>query len=178
LDVLFDQVSAFVPEKMKSTLQAFRPETLSDPKDRLADILKQPNPEKRDLRLVRLVSELMDHTEGVDSQKELDLASEAISQFSDLGLKMTFADFLTITRLNSLVKLKKLIDAQRLAVSISSEETRAWAMLALAAAAKEDPVLAFELTSNALKVLDAASPNPEKVELALKAAALLAKDDP
>ena len=52
-------------------------------------------------------------------------------------------------------------------------------MLALSTvAAKEDRVLGFELISNALKALDKASPSPQKVELALLASAMLAKNDP
>jgi hypothetical protein len=44
-------------------------------------------------------------------------------------------------------------------------------------AANADRVLGFELISNALKALDKASPSPRKVELALIAAAMLAKSD-
>jgi hypothetical protein len=44
-------------------------------------------------------------------------------------------------------------------------------------AAKADRVLGFELISNALKALDEASPSPRKVELALIATAMLAKND-
>jgi hypothetical protein len=39
-------------------------------------------------------------------------------------------------------------------------------------------VLGFELISNALKALDKASPSPQKVELALTATAMLAKNEP
>lgn len=177
VEALFDQVSGFVPEKMKSMLQAALPEKFTDPKDRLTDILKDPSPEKRDLRLIRLVSGMLRKPEMMD-QSELDLVADAISHFSDSGLKTTYGDFLTITRLNSLAKKKDFIEARRLAQSISSEETRAWALLALATAAKEDRILGFELMSAALKALDAASSNPVKVDLALRAVAMLARDDP
>ena len=173
LDLLFDQASAFVPEKTKSTLQTFQPEALSDPKDRLADILEEPNSDKRDLRLVRLVSDILRRTE-----KDLDLASDVISHFNDQGLKRAFGDFLQTIRLNSLVKAKDFIDAQRVAGSISSELTRTWAMLALADAARGDHVLAFELTNNALKTLNSVSPTPAKVQLALMATAQLVMEDP
>ena len=80
--------------------------------------------------------------------------------------------------MNALVKQKKMIEAQQLAGSLSSEETRAWALLAVATeAAKEDRVLGFESIGKALKALDAASPSPYKFELALLAAAMLARDD-
>jgi hypothetical protein len=86
---------------------------------------------------------------------------------------------LTITRLDAFVKQGKFIEAQQLAGSIASEETRAWALLALSTvAAKADRVLGFELISNALQALDKASPSPHKVELALMASAVLAKNDP
>jgi hypothetical protein len=173
-----DQLGPVVPETTRSRLQAFEPEKLSDPRDRLNDILNDANPEKRDLRLVRLVSELL-RNDSVDFQKNLDLASNAISGFSDPDVKSAFTDLLTITRLDALVKQKKFIEAQQLAGSISSEETRAWALLALSTvAAKADRVLGFELISNALKALDKASPSPHKVELALIATAMLAKNDP
>lgn len=85
---------------------------------------------------------------------------------------------MTITRINAFVKQRKFIEAQQLAASIPPEETRAWALLALSTvAAKADRVLGFELISNALKALDKASPSPHKVQLALMASAMLAKND-
>src|SRR5205807_9388551 len=111
------------------------------PQDRLNDILKDPNADKRELRLARLVSELLRKASG-DTQKNLDLASEAVSGFSDPDIKSAFADLLTITRIDEFVKQKKFIEAQDLAGAISSEETRAWALLALSSvAAKADRVL-------------------------------------
>ena len=177
-DLTLNQVAPLVPEKTKSSLQAFQPEKFSDPRDRLNDILKDPAPERRDLRLIGLVSELL-RNESEDFQKGLDLASGAIAGFSDPDDKAAFTDLLTITRVNALVKQKKFIEAQQLAGSIPSEETRAWALLALATvAAKADRVLGFELISNALKALEKASPSPHKVELALIAGGMLAKNDP
>jgi hypothetical protein len=176
-DSVLDQLGALVPETTRSRLQAFQPEKLSDPRDRLNDILKDPNPGKRDLRLNRLVSELLRHESG-DFQKNLELASDAISGFSDPDAKSAYTDLLTITRIDELVKEKKFIEAQQFAGSISSEEVRAWALLALSSvAAKSDRVLGFELISNALKALEKASPSPHKVELALMATAMLAKSD-
>jgi len=178
LDFALDQVGPLVSEKWKTSIQAFQPETFSEPRERLNDILKDSAPGKRDLRLVRLVSELL--REGSeDSEKRFDVASDAISAFSDPDAKSAFTDLLTITRIDVLVKQKKFIEAQALAGSTSSVETRAWALLALSSvAAKADGVLGFELISNALKALDTASPSPHKVELALMATAMLAKTDP
>lgn len=176
-DLLLDQMAPLVSEETRATLQAFQPEKFAEPRDRLAEIKKDANSHKRDIRLLRLVSELL-KKEGSDVQENFDLAANAISEFTDPDGKAALADLLTITRINGLVKLKKFIEAQRLAGSISAEETRAWALLTLSkAAAKADRVLGFELVSNALKALDKASPSPEKVELALAAAAMLAKDD-
>ncbi len=175
---ILDQTAPLVPEGTKSQIQAFQPETFSDPRERLNDILKDPAPEKRDLRLVRFVSGLL-RNESEDSQKTFDLASDAISGFSDLDAKSAFTDLLTITRIDAFVKQKKFIEAQEFAGSISSVEMRAWALLALSSvAAKTDRVLGFELISNALKTLDNASPSPHKVELALSATGMLAKSDP
>lgn len=177
-DVLLDQVAPLVSEQTRATLQAFQPEKFAEPRDRLAEILKDPNPPKRDLRLARLVFELLQKGRA-DTEANLDLAADAINGISDPEHKSAFADLLTITRINVLVKQKKFIEAQRLAGAIPSEETRAWALLALSAvAAKADKVLGFELISNALKALDTASPSPHKVQLALMATAMLAKNDP
>jgi hypothetical protein len=175
---ILDRVAVLVPVETRSRLQAFQPETFSNSRDRLNDILKDPAPAKRDLRLVRLVSELLRRESG-DFQKNLDLASDAISAFSDPDAKSAYTDLLTITRTDALVKQGKFIEAQALGGLIASEETRAWALLALSSvAAKSDRVLGFEMISNALKALDKASPSPHKVELALIATAMLAKSDP
>jgi hypothetical protein len=177
-DSVMNQLGPLVPDQTRSRMQAFQPEKLSDPRDRLNDILKDPIAEKRDLRLVGLVSELL-RKDSEDSQSNLDLAGEAINGFSDPDAKSAFTDRLTITRVNAMVKAKKFIEAQRLANSIPSEETRAWALLALATvAAKADRVLGFELIANALRSLDKSSPSPHKVELALTATGMLSKDDP
>jgi len=176
-DLALREVAPLVPAKTKSQLEAFQPEKFSEPRDRLNDILKDPNPERRDLRLIGLLSQLL-RSESEDFQKNFDLAADAVAGFSDADTKSAYTDLLTITRINVFVKEKKFIEAQPVAGSISSKETRAWALLALSTvAAKADPVLGFELISNALKALDAASPSPHKVQLALAAAAMLAKND-
>lgn len=176
-DLQLDQTAPLVPEKMRVITQRSQPETFSDPKERLADILKDPVADRRDLRLIRLIAELL-RNESDDSEKPFDLAADAINGFSDPDAKSAYTDLLTVKRVNALVKQKKIIDAQQLAGSIPTEETRAWALLAVAReAAKDDRVLGFESISKALKALDAASPNPYKAELALLAAAMLVKDD-
>jgi len=176
-DLLLDQMAAFVPEKKRDLIKRVQPETLSDPNERLNDILRDQDARRRDLRLNRLVSELL-RNESEDSEKRLDLAADAINGFTEPDAKSAYTDLLTIIRVNALVKQKKMIEAQQLAGSLSSEETRAWALLAVAReAAKEDRVLGFESISKALKALDAASPSPYKTELALLAAAMLVKDD-
>jgi hypothetical protein len=176
-DLLLEQTASLVPERMRSRIQGFQPETFSDPRQRLDDIVKDAIADRRDLRLIRLVSELL-RNKSEDPQKAFDLAAEAISAFTDPDLKSAFTDLLTITRVNAQVKQKNFIEAQQLSGSISSEETRAWALLAVAAAAaKEDKVLGFESISKALKALDAAGPSPYKTELALLATTMLIKDD-
>lgn len=177
-DWLLEQVGPWVPEGTKTRLQAFKPETFSDPGERLTDILKDPAPDRRDLRLVRLVSELL-RNESEDFQKRSELAANAIDKFSDPEMKSSFTDLLTIARANALTKQNKFIEAREATDSISATETRAWALLAVSLlAAKADSVLGFELISQALKVLESASPTPHKVELALSAAGMLAKDNP
>lgn len=176
-DLLLDQAAALVPEKKRDLITRVQPETFSDPKERLGDILKDQDARRRDLRLIRLISELL-RNESDDSEKRFDLAADAINAVSDEDGKSAYTDLLTITRVNAFVKQKKFIEAQQLAESISSEETRAWALLAVATeATKEDKVLGFESITKALKALDAASSSPYKSELALLASAMLAKDD-
>ena len=173
-----DQVAPLIPTEQRLKLEAFQPEILSEPRDILNDILKDLSPAKRDLRLVGLISNLLGNESG-NLEKNLDLASDAISAFSDTDVKSAYTDRLTITRLDAFLKQGKFIEAQQLAGSIPSEETRAWALLALSTvAAKTDRVLGFELISNALKALDKASPSPHKVQLALMASAMLTKNDP
>ena len=176
-DLLLDQIAPLVPEKTRLRIQGFQPETFSDPKERLVDILKDPVADRRDLRLIRLVSELL-RDKSEDSQRTFDLAADAVSGFSDRDVKSAYIDLLTIARVDALVKQKKIIEAQQLADSISSEETQAWALLSVATmAAKDDKILGFESITKALKALDAASPSPYKAELALRATAMLVKDD-
>ena len=176
-DLLLDQTAAYVPEKKRDLITQVQPETFSDPKERLGDILKDRDARRRDLRLIRLVFEVL-RNDSEDREKSFDLAADAISSFSDADVKSAFRDLLTVTRVDALVKQKKSMEAQQLAESIPSEETRAWALLAVAmAAAKEDKVLGFESITKALKTLDAASPSPNKAELALLASAMLAKQD-
>jgi len=176
-DLVLDQTTPLVPEKMKALVQTLQPETLSDPKERLEEILKDAVSDRRDRRLIRFVSELL-RNESEDSEKKIDLATDAISGFSDTDVKSAYADLLTIARVDGLVKQKKIIEAQQLTGSISSQESRAWTLLAVASvAAKEDKVLGFESITKALKALDASSPTPYKAELALLATAMLVKDD-
>jgi hypothetical protein len=125
-----------------------------------------------------LASELLRKLDAGDSESSLGLLTDTIDQFSDARLRTTFGDLLLIKRLNFLVQLKKFDSARKLVTSISSAETRVWTMLALAVAAREDKVFAFELTGDAIKALDAASASPAIVALALMGAALLAEDTP
>jgi hypothetical protein len=133
---------------------------------------------------------LVDSEKALARRREIQSLEKTVSSAAAVNLKSfnswhshfnerrTAAEVLTITRVNALVKQKKIIEAQQRAESISSDETRAWALLAVAtAAAKEDKVLGFESISKALKALNAASPSPHKAELALLATAMLVKDD-
>jgi len=177
-DLLLDQAAPFVSEQARTSLQAFQPEKFAVPRDRLAEILQDPNAQKRDLRLVRLIVELL-AKQSDNAEENLELAGDAIRGITNPDYKAAFSDLLVITRVNSLAKRNKFIEAESVAGSISSEETRAWSLLALATiAARSDKVIGFELINNALKALDKASPSPQKVELAMTATAMLVKTDP
>jgi hypothetical protein len=176
LDLLLSEVSPFVPEKTKARLDTFKPETIVEPRDRLNDILKESNAEKRDLRLIRFISQIL-HDEN--SLKYIELAAEAADSLTDPEAKTAFKDLLIITRVNGTFQKDDFLESQRLLGSISSPETRAWAMLALSAAAKNaNRETRFRLISSALETLDNVSASPHKVELGLFAAAIFAKDDP
>jgi hypothetical protein len=176
-DLVLDQTTPLVPEKMRSLVQALQPEAFSDLKERLEDILTDTVADRRDRRLIRFVSDLLrNQSEG--SEKNFDLAANAISGFSDADVKSAYTDLLMIARVDAFMKQKKIIEAQQLTGSVSSQESRAWALLAVASvAAKEDKVLGFESITKALKALDASSPTPYKAELALLATTMLVKDD-
>ncbi|HKO42689.1 MAG TPA: hypothetical protein VJU84_05340 [Pyrinomonadaceae bacterium] len=174
---VLNQAADLVPERMKSVTRVLPPETFVDPRERLNDILKDPAPEIRDDRLIRFVSQLL-RNEPNSSDKRFDLIAEAINGLNDTEAKAAFTELLTITRIDSLAKQKRFLEAQELTGSISSEETRAWALLALAkAAAKADQVLGFDMITNALKVLYGAPSGPQKVELGLMATATLTESD-
>lgn len=177
-DLLMDQVLPLVSETTRNRLSAFTPEVATEPRERLNEILKNANPPQRDLRLARFLFQLIRKPDGL-TDADFDLASDAINGFADPARQSAFADLVLTVRVNELANRNKFTEAQAVAASISSVETRSWALLALArAAAKADRVLSFELISNALSVLEKASPTPNKVELALTAAAMLVKNDP
>jgi hypothetical protein len=177
-DLMMDQILPLVSETTRTSLNAFEPEVATEPRERFNEILRNPSPQQRDLRLARLLFQLI-RKPDVLTDADFDLASDAIKGFTDPARQSAFSDLLLTVRVNELVKQQKFIEAQKLAGYISAAETRSWALLALArTAAKEDGTLGFELISSALNVLDNASPTPNKVELALAAAAMLVKRDP
>jgi hypothetical protein len=177
-DLLLDQVSPLLSAKTKARLQITSAETISDPRERLADILKESNARRRDIRLMRLVFNSTGDSAPDELLNGLELASDSISHISDERLKTTLNDFVAITRVNLLAKEKKFADAQRLAESISTTEARVWTLLALSSVIHEDGARSLDLTRSAIKTLDGASPSVRKVELALLIVAILAKDDP
>lgn len=177
-DIILKQASAVVPEKTRTTLQVFQPENLTDPRERLNAILKESNTERRDLRLIGLASELLRSMDTSESAAQVELAVDTVKEFTDSQLRASFGDLSLIKRADSLVKVKKFVEAKNLVTSISSDETRIWTMLALAEAASQDTVLTFEFLSDALKALETMSPSPAKVALTLMATALMAEDNP
>jgi hypothetical protein len=179
-NLLLDQAFPLVPEKMRPVVQVIPPESFSDPREKLRDIVKESNPKLRDYRLVRFVSELLrkESKDPEDNETRFGLIAEAVSSFTNSDAKAAYTDCLTIARIDSLVEQKKFIEAQAIAGSIGSEELRAWTLLAVArVATKADRVMGFELISSALKALDKASPSPHKVELILTATAMLSESD-
>jgi hypothetical protein len=178
-DLLLDQVTPLLSDKTKGRLQMTAAETISNPRDRLADMLKESNTRRRDIRLMRLVFDSTRISAPEESPNNLELAMDAISHISNERLKTTLNDFAAITRMNLLIKGKKFDEAQRLAETISTTETRVWALLALSSVVhKEDGARSLDLIRSAIKTLDSASPSMRKIELALLAAAIIAKDDP
>jgi hypothetical protein len=178
-DLLLDQVSPSVPATTKIQLQMTAPETISNPRERLADILKESNTGRRDIRLMRLVLDSTRDAKPDELLNGLALASDAISHISDQRLKAGLNDYVIITRVNLLAQTKKFDEAERLADSIPIIESRVWTLLALSSIIhKEDGARALDLIRSATKTLDSASPSVLKIELALLTAGMLAKDDP
>lgn len=178
-DLLLNQVAPLLSAKTKARLQMMAAETITNMRDRLADILKESDTARRNLRLMRFVFEATGEKEADELLNGLELASDAISHITDERLKTTLSNYIAITRVSLLTKEKKLDDAQRLAESISTTEARVWTLLALSSVIhQEDRARALDLIAAATKALDGASPSARKVELALLAAALLVKDDP
>ncbi|HEX7772285.1 MAG TPA: hypothetical protein VF435_07670, partial [Pyrinomonadaceae bacterium] len=54
-DLALDQTATLVPEKKRDLITRVQPETFSDPKERLGDILRDQDAWRRDLRLIRLI---------------------------------------------------------------------------------------------------------------------------
>jgi hypothetical protein len=177
LDLLLEKVSTFVPEKMKSMMMP--PETISNLADRLVDILREQNPERRDRRLRRLILDALRAGEPEGTQPNLEVASDAVMHIGDERLKNALADLIIVAKVNSLAKGGSIVDAERLASSISSKETRAWALLALSAIiAKQDQFLQLQLINNGMKAVDTASPTPRRVELAFMGAGMMVSREP
>jgi hypothetical protein len=178
-DLLLDQVSPLLSAQTKARLKMTSAETISDPRDLLADILKESNTRQRDIRLMRFALGSVRNSAPDDLIKGLEFASDSISRISDERLKVTLNDFIAITRMNLLAKEKKFTDAERLAESISTPETRSWTMIALSSVIQPaDRTRAFQLIGSAIKTLDGAAPSARKVELALLAVSMLVKDNP
>ena len=174
---VLNQATDLIPERMKSVTRVLPPEIFADPRERLNDILKDPAPEMRDDRLIHFVSQLL-HKETAESPEEFDLIAEAVNGLSDPKAKSAFTDRLTISRINSFAEQKTFLEARKLTGSISSPAARAWALIALARiAGKADSVLGFDITTDALKVVDQSPSSPQKVELALMATAMLTESD-
>src|SRR6185436_9276782 len=132
-DLLMDQILPSVSETTRSRLNAFTPEVATEPRERLNEILKTANPQQRDLRLARLLFQLC-RKDGL-TDADFDLASDAVEGFSDPAKQSAFSDLLLTVRVNELANRNKFIEAQAVVASISSIETRSWALLALARAA-------------------------------------------
>ena len=174
---VLNQTTDLIPERTKFVTRVLPPETFTDPRERLNDILKDPDPEMRDDRLIRFVSQLL-HKETAESSEEFDLIAEAVNGLSDTEAKSAFTDRVTISRINSFAQQKQFLEARKLTGSISSPATRAWALIALArVAGKADPVVGFDITTDALKVVDQSPSSPQKVELALMATAMLTESE-
>jgi hypothetical protein len=177
LDLMLEKISSFVPERIKSILQP--PETISNLADRLVDILREQNAERRDKRLTRLILDALRAGEPDNPQPNLEIASDAVMHIGDERLKNALADLIIVAKVNSLAKGGSVVDAERLATSIASKETRAWVLLALSAiVAKQDQFLQLQLINNGMKALDTASPNPRRVELAFMGAGMMVNREP
>jgi len=162
---------------MKSMMMP--PEKISNLADRLVDILREKGTERREWRLRRLILDALRAGEPDNPQPNLEVASAAVMHVGDEKVKNALADLIIVAKVNLLTKGGSVVDAERLASSISSKETRSWALLALSAVvAKQDQFLQLQLINNGMKALDTASPNSRKVELAFMGAGMMVNREP
>jgi len=175
-DLLIDQLSLQASPKTRDLLKSTAIVEPSDPKDRLTDILREPQASRRDSRLLRFVVSLLRREDAEDYES---LLAEAVRNVTDEPLKSSLGDFVSLGRVARLAKAEKLNDATRAAEAMSNSELKAWALLALSSSvAATDRYLAMTLVNGALKSLDRSTLTPRTVEVALLGAALTSGQDP
>jgi hypothetical protein len=148
----------------------------ADAKDRLVDISRESDPEKRDMRLMRFVVDML---RKEDAEDQSSLLADAVAQVNEPRLKANLKDVVGLARVQRLAKSQKLNDAAKVAQEIVNPELRAWALLALSnIVGPSDRFFAMTLVNNAIKSLETDASTPRTVEIAFLAAGLRSKEDP
>lgn len=175
-DLLLEQVAPQVSPRIRDMVSSNAFVELPDPKDRLTEIKRETNPDKRDFRLLRLVLALL---RGDDSQDRESLLAEAIQVVTDHKLKDTLGDGVSLDRVQRLTKEQKINEAAKAAERVTNNELRAWALIALSSVVvASDRYLAASFVNTAIRTLDVSPATPRKVEVALLAAAVTSQQDP
>jgi len=175
-DLLLDQAATQVSPRIRDMVKSNALVEPDDPRDRLTEIKKEPNPDKRDFRLLRLVKDLLRHDESQDRES---LLAEAVQAVTDDKLRATLGDGVSLDRVQRLTKAQKFNDAAKAVERVTNHDLRAWALLALSSVVvASDRYLATTFVNAAMKTLDVSPATPRKVEIALLAAAVTAQQDP
>jgi hypothetical protein len=175
-DLQLDQIAPQVSPRIRDMVSSNAFAELTDPRDRLTEIKKEPNPDKRDFRLLRLVMELL---RGDDSQDRESLLAEAVQAVTDDKLKATLGDGVSLDRVQRLTKAQKFNDAAKAAERVTNQDLRAWTLLALSSVVvASDRYLALTWVNAAMKALEVSPATPRKVEIALLGVAVTSQQDP
>jgi hypothetical protein len=175
-DLLLDQVAPQVSPQTREMVNSNALVEPDDPRDRLTEIKKEPNPDKRDFRLLRLVMALLRDDKSRDREG---LLAEAVQAVTNDKLRAILGDGVSLDRVERLTKAKKFNDAAKAVERVTNLDLKAWALIALSSVVvTSDPYLAMTFVNAAMKTLDVSPATPRKVEIALLAAAVTSQQDP
>ncbi len=176
VDVLLEQLAPRVSTRIRDMIKRNDIVEPADLKERLDEIKREADPDKRDFRLLRLIMHILQLDE-LDNEERI--LKEALREVTDEKLEMLLNDFAALDRVSRLTKAQKITDAVKATEQVTNANLRAWALLAISSVVvASDRFQAMTLVNAAMKSLDSAPPTPRRVEIALIAVAVTSKTDP